>query len=112
MKGYGQSFDRNRFVRFTAAGAQQERREDENQYGLISQFTVRPAPLARVDGVLSLGADWQTQDNLQQRFRTTDRVRAATLRDYDFSLRNTGGFAQVDIAPTPSMATSPTRGRR
>ncbi len=103
VKGYGQSFDRNRFVRFTAAGAQQERREDENQYGLISQFTVRPAPLARVDGVLSLGADWQTQDNLQQRFRTTDRVRAATLRDYDFSLRNTGGFAQVDIAPVRAL---------
>lgn len=103
VRAYGQSFDRNRFVRFTAAGAQQERREDENQYGLASQLTIRPTALARLDGVLSLGADWQTQDNLQQRFRTADRVRSATLRDYDFTFSNTGGFAQLDLAPVPAV---------
>lgn len=99
VRAYGQAFDRVRFVRFTAAGAQQERREDERQYGVVSQFTWRPAALRSTDAVISLGADWQTQDNLQQRFRTDTRVRAATLRDYDFTFANRGGFAQLDFAP-------------
>lgn len=103
LKAYGQSFDRNRWVRFTAAGAQQERREDENQYGLISQLTLRPAAWRALDATLSLGADWQTQDNLQQRFRTANRVRSATLRDYDFTFSNTGAFAQVDLAPVRAL---------
>lgn len=103
VRAYGQAFNRNRFVRFTAAGAQQERREDENQYGLISQFTWRPQALRAQDVVVSMGADWQTQDNLQQRFRTANRVRAAVLRDYDFTFSNRGGFAQLDVAPVSPL---------
>ncbi len=103
VRAYGQAFNRIRFVKFTAAGAQQERREDENQYGLVSQFTWRPAALRSQDVVVSLGGDWQTQDNLQQRFRTADRVRAATLRDYDFTFSNRGGFAQIDLAPVSPL---------
>ena len=99
LKAYTQHFDRVRYVRFTAAGAQQERIENERQHGAIANATWRPASLASAGVVITGGLDMQQQDNLQQRFRTVDRNRQATLRDYDFTLDNTGGFVQVTAAP-------------
>ena len=99
VKGYSQRFDRVRFVRFTAAGAQQERVEDERQTGVITQLTWRPASLTSYAVVASAGADLQRQDNVQQRYRAVSRVRQATLRDYAFSLDNQGGFAQLAASP-------------
>ncbi len=99
VKGYSQRFERVRYVRFTAAGAQQERIEDERQTGAIATVTWKPATLAEYGVVMTGGADVQQQDNVQQRFRTANRVRQATLRDYDFSLDNTGGFIQLAGSP-------------
>ena len=99
LKGYSQRFDRVRFVRFTAAGLQQERVEDERQTGLIAQLTWRPASLTSYAVVASAGADVQQQENVQQRFRSVSRVRQVALRDYAFSLDNQGGFAQLAASP-------------
>ncbi len=97
---YRQRFDRVRWVRFSGAGAQQERVEDERQGGAIAQVTWRPAALTAVgvvrDLALSAGADYQDQDNVQQRFRAAGRVREGTLRDYAFTFRNAGGYARAD----------------
>jgi iron complex outermembrane recepter protein len=95
LRAYSQRFERIRFVRFTAAGAQQERLEDERQKGALANLTWRPAALASSNTVVTGGFELQQQDNIQLRFRTTERVRQATLRDYVFSLDNTGGFVQV-----------------
>lgn len=103
LKAYDQRFERTRFVRFTAAGAQQERVEDETQRGFIAQLTWRPTALADRNAVVSMGVDLQDQDNIQQRYRTVDRVRQATLRDFDFTLRNTGGFLQVAADATSRL---------
>jgi len=103
LKAYDQRFERTRYVRFTAAGAQQERVEDETQRGAIAQITWRPSALASRDAVLSAGLDMQDQDNIQQRFRTVDRVRQATLRDFDFALKNHGGFVQLATDATSRL---------
>lgn len=104
-RAYTQRFERVRWVRFSASGAQQERVEDERQDGALAQVTWRPAAFAdagRGPGALlanlalSAGADWQAQDNVQQRFRAQARVREATLRDYAFTFDNGGGFARLD----------------
>jgi iron complex outermembrane receptor protein len=100
LKAYTQRFDRVRFVRFTAAGTQQERIEDERQEGMIGTVTWRPARLANQQVVVTGGADVQRQRNEQFRFRTAARVRQATLRDYDFTLDNRGGFVQAAAQPT------------
>lgn len=100
LKAYNQRFDRVRYVRFTAAGAQQERIEDERQTGAIGTMTWRPASLATRNVVVTGGVDVQQQTNEQFRFRTLERVRQATLRDQDFTLDNSGGFVQVSSAPT------------
>lgn len=100
LKAYNQRFDRVRYVRFTAAGAQQERIEDERQIGAIGTLTWRPAMLAASNVVVTGGLDVQQQTNEQFRFRTLERARQATLRDQDFTLDNNGGFVQVSSAPT------------
>lgn len=99
LKAYLQRFDRARFVRFSAAGAQQERLEDERQRGAIATATWRPAAMSPWALVITGGVDRQEQDNLQQRYRDVARVRQATLRDYDFTLDNDGAFLQVTGAP-------------
>lgn len=106
LRAYAQHFDRVRFVRFSAAGAQQERIEDERQQGVIATTSWRPAALAAQQVVVAAGLDLQQQDNTQQRYRTADRVRQATLRDYDFALDNTGGFVQVSAAPATALQLS------
>lgn len=103
VKAYSQRFERVRFVRFTAAGAQQERIEDERQRGLIATMSWAPAQWAKHAVRLSGGFDIQQQDNLQFRYRTADRVRQTTLRDYDFTLDNQGAFLQVAGDPVQSL---------
>lgn len=97
VKAYWQTFRQQRFVRFTAGGAQQERLEDEAQTGVLTTMTWRPQALASRDATLSWGADLQSQDNLAQRFRTVERARGATLRDQDFGFSNGGAYASADI---------------
>jgi iron complex outermembrane receptor protein len=103
LRAYAQQFDRTRYVRFTAAGAQQERVEDERQEGAIATATWRPAALASRSVVVTGGLDVQLQDNVQLRYRTANRVREATLRDYEFTLDNRGGYVQVMAAPVDRL---------
>jgi iron complex outermembrane receptor protein len=103
LRAYAQHFDRTRYVRFTAAGAQQERVEDERQQGAIAMATWRPASLAARSVVVTGGLDVQLQDNVQQRYRTANRAREATLRDYEFTLDNRGGYVQVMAAPVDRL---------
>lgn len=100
FKTYGQSFERHRWVRFTAAGAQQERVEDEKQVGAISEWTLRPGGGGEHEPALSWGIDYQFQDNLHQRFRTVDRSRTGlVLRHHDFTFFNYGAYIQGDGKP-------------
>ncbi|MFY9271361.1 MAG: TonB-dependent receptor [Candidatus Manganitrophaceae bacterium] len=100
FKTYGQSFERHRWVRFTAAGAQQERVEDEKQIGALSEWTFRPGDGEGKDLAFSWGIDYQFQDNLHERFRTVDRSRTGlVLRRHDFTFFNYGAYAQADGKP-------------
>lgn len=84
LKGYRQTLLSQRFVRFTEASAQQERLEDESQTGGLATITWRSVRLASRAGLVSAGADIQTQGNIARRFRTVRRAREAVLRDWDF----------------------------
>jgi iron complex outermembrane receptor protein len=99
VKGYRQTFASQRWVRFTAASAQQERLEDETQTGVIGTLTWRPQALAARDATLSFGGDLQVQDNVAQRYRTVERVREARLRDQAFDFTNGGAYGMVDVRP-------------
>jgi iron complex outermembrane receptor protein len=94
------------FLRFTTAGAQQERFEDETQTGALATVTWRPAGLASVAGLVSAGADVQTQDNIARRYGTVNRVRGAVLRQWDFDFTNGGGYVMGDVRPIPWLRVS------
>jgi iron complex outermembrane receptor protein len=96
-KAYRQTFEQHRWVRFTEAGAQQERFEDEGQTGVLTTLTWRPAALAARDVIFSWGGDYQVQDNIARRFATVDRVRGATLRAHDFDLMTGGAYMSADV---------------
>jgi iron complex outermembrane recepter protein len=92
LKAYTQNFSRQRFVRFTAAGSQQERVEDEDQNGVITTLSWQAAPSTLVNW----GMDYQQQDNTNQRFATALRQRTgALLRNQQFDYDNYGTYVQV-----------------
>jgi iron complex outermembrane recepter protein len=103
FRAYRQTFRRQRFVRFTAAGSQQERLEDEAQYGAIVSLTFRPVGAGAHGLAVSWGADAQFQDNLAQRYQASERTRGALLRDQDFTFRQAGTYAQVEGRPVSRL---------
>ncbi|MBD3773888.1 MAG: TonB-dependent receptor [Rhodobacteraceae bacterium] len=97
-KAYQNDYRNQRWVTFTEGGAQQERFNDETQRGLILNATWRPdTSLAEL--VVDAGVDGQWQDNIAQRYRTVQRQRQATLRDWDFDLDTRGAYVQTVIRP-------------
>jgi iron complex outermembrane receptor protein len=99
FKTYAQGVERHRWVRFSEAGAQQERVEDEKQYGAISTLTWQPSALPLQDLILSWGTDYQLQDNVNQRFLGADRIRTDKVRDQLFYFWTYGSFLQADGRP-------------
>ncbi|HUR56655.1 MAG TPA: TonB-dependent receptor, partial [Opitutaceae bacterium] len=89
---------RNRFVRFTAAVAQQERVADEEHGGAM--FTTRWNPSAgQIPLTLDGGLEFHRQDVLNQRFSAINRTRTGTTRNHHYELDNTGGFVSADVCP-------------
>jgi iron complex outermembrane receptor protein len=99
FKSYAQSVERHRWVRFTEADAQQERIEDEKQYGAIASLTWEPSGVPLQDLALSWGADYQLQDNTNQRFLAVERTRTDKVRDHDFYFWTYGSYLQADARP-------------
>jgi iron complex outermembrane recepter protein len=97
FKTYFQHLDRTRWCRWSLAGSQQERVNDDDQYGAIStityEITDRVIPRLKIDW----GIDYQHQDNLAQRWTTDNRVREGQpTRDLDSSWYNWGSYLQAD----------------
>jgi iron complex outermembrane receptor protein len=100
FKLYHHEVVRHRFVRFSAAAAQQERMEDETHQGALLSAYWNPSA-ARFPLRLEAGVEHHEQDALNQRFRTVDRIRQATTRDHRYDLANTGLYFAFDLEPLP-----------
>lgn len=98
LKIYNNDVLRHRFVRFSATTAQQERVEDETHRGGILSAHWKPSALAFPVSV-EAGVERHEQDAVNQRYRTTDRVRQATTRDHEYELDNTGAFVGFHAQP-------------
>lgn len=106
-KLYVNQYENRRWVRFSAAGVQQERYNDERQRGAIGTLTWRPTVSWAHEFTLEGGLDAQWQDNLGQRYRTVQRVRSSQFRDWDFDLDTRGGYLQAVIRPVPALKIVP-----
>ena len=98
-KLYRHDVQRHRFVRFTAAGSQQERLEDELHTGASVVTQWRPLNFA-LPLTLDSGVEFHRQDADNQRYATLLRVRTATTRNHNYLLENTGAFVSADLRPT------------
>ncbi len=106
-KVYVNQYENQRWVRFSAAGTQQERYNDETQKGAITSLTWRPKVGWAHEFTLEGGLDAQWQDNLNQRYRTTERVRTSQFRDWDFDLDTRGAYIQAVIRPVAPLKIIP-----
>ncbi|KLJ02072.1 TonB-dependent receptor [Luteimonas sp. FCS-9] len=104
---YGNRYRNVRLVRFTAAGAQQERDSDERHHGLLATATWRPAAFGPNAFALEFGVDGQWQDNASRRYRTQAGERLATLRDWDFALDTRGAYVQAIVRPVARLKLVP-----
>lgn len=94
-KAYVNHFERERWVRFSAAQSLQNRFDDQHQKGVI--VTARWA----IDGNWTLdgGIDGETQEVIEQRFGTLGQQRirntAAVLRNRDFTFEHWGAWTRL-----------------
>lgn len=98
-KGYGQYFERERWVRFSAASSVQNRYDEQDHYGLLTNLRWQMTDA----WVLNFGADYEKQAVLEQRFGTVgqSRVRdtANVARNFDYDFIAQGAYLQLDHAP-------------
>jgi iron complex outermembrane recepter protein len=99
LKSYANYFDDERWVKFSAGAAQQERLAQETQYGAITTLTYRPKVGWLNDLAIEGGLDLQQQDNNSDRFLTVNRARTSQTRNQNFDVFNTGGYLQAAIKP-------------
>jgi iron complex outermembrane recepter protein len=103
-KAYWQQFERERWVRFSAAGSLQNRFDDEQQVGVRTSLGWQ----VNDDWRLSAGIDAEHQRNVEQRFGTVNRTRerdpANVIRNNHFDFDTYGGYVQVDHRPNEVLS--------
>lgn len=99
-KAYLQTFERERWVRFSRSGALQNRYDDQDHRGLIATSTWEFAEGWRLDG----GVDAEFQDVIEQRFGTIGQARVrdrnAVLRDRRYEFDTQGAFVRLGMRDT------------
>lgn len=104
---YANRYENQRFVRFSAAGVQQERDNEEHQYGASSTLTWRPEVSWAHEFTLEGGIDLQRQNNTAERYRTVERLRTSQFRNWDFDLDTQGAYVQAVIRPVAALKIVP-----
>ncbi len=102
FKVYTQDLERSRWVKFSAAGNQQERRTEETQSGAISTLSYETSDCGVEHLRLVWGMDYQYQDDLYQRYTTADRVQQGnSWRHWDYNQWFWGSYLQADAKVLP-----------
>jgi iron complex outermembrane receptor protein len=106
-KSYVNTFDDNRFVKFSANVSQQNRINEEIQYGAISTLTYHPSVAWLKDFSVETGVDVQYQDNKSYRYNTVNRVATAQTRNQEFGFYDYGGYVQMMVKPFDWLKITP-----
>ena len=106
-KAYTQYYENQRFVRFSQAGVQQERGNDETHKGLITTLTWRPKVAWAHAFTLEGGFDAQWQGNEAERYRTVQQARTSQIRAWDFDLNTRGAYVQAVVQPVQALKIIP-----
>ncbi len=106
-KGYANSLHDDRYVRFSAAVAQQRRLTDEWQYGGTVALHYHPQVDFLHGLMIEAGGDVQVQDNKSLRWLTDRRTLTSQTRDQNFDLTVYGAYLQAVIEPTDWVKITP-----
>jgi len=106
-KGYANSLDDDRYVRFSASVPQQRRLTEEWQYGATAALHYHPQVDFLHGLMIEAGGDVQVQDNKSLRWLTDRRTLTSQTRDQDFGLTVYGGYLQAVIEPTDWLKITP-----
>ncbi len=106
-KGYANSLHGDRYVRFSAAVAQQRRLTDEWQYGGTVALHYHPQVDFLHGLMIEAGGDVQVQDNKSLRWLTARRTLTSQTRDQNFDLTVYGAYLQAVIEPTDWLKITP-----
>ncbi|MEX0962951.1 MAG: TonB-dependent receptor [Pseudohongiellaceae bacterium] len=96
LKAYWQNFERERWVRFSEAGALTNRFDDQDMSGAIANLNWQISDT----WALNVGADVENQDILEQRFGTIGQSRERDVnnvgRNRQYSFDTQGAFVQIE----------------
>ncbi len=106
-KSYVNTFDDNRFVKFSANVSQQNRINEEIQYGAMSTLTYHPTVAWLKDFSVETGVDVQYQDNKSYRYNTVNRVVTTQTRNQEFGFYDYGGYVQMMVKPFDWLKITP-----
>ncbi|MCU6454735.1 TonB-dependent receptor [Sphingomonas sp. A2-49] len=106
-KGYANGLIDDRYVRFSAAVAQQRRLTREQQYGALATLHYHPAVTFVHALTIDVGGDVQVQDNRSLRWLTQDRRITSQTRDQAFGLTVAGGYIQASVEPAAWLRITP-----
>jgi iron complex outermembrane receptor protein len=101
LKGYGQTFDRERWVRFLEAWSLQDRVDDQTHIGVISTLNWFISDQWQVD----LGLDYEAQDVIEKRYSSIDnqRIRGNAFLDLDYTFNTLGTYVQLHHYPSEAL---------
>jgi len=95
-KVFHQSFERERWVRFSEAGSLNNRYDDQTHIGLLVDVSYQLDPNWKLLGGLS----YQSEDVLEQRFGTIGQSRQRDMsnvsRNYDYQLDSLGSYVSLE----------------
>jgi iron complex outermembrane recepter protein len=106
-KSYVNTFDDSRFIRFSANVSQQNRINEEIQYGAISTLTYHPTVAWLKDFSVETGVDVQYQENKSFRYNTINRTPTAQTRNQEFGFHDYGGYVQMMVKPFDWLKITP-----
>ncbi len=101
--GYATTNHDNRYVRFSANVAQQQRLTDEQHYGVVTGLHWHAADWLMAEA----GGDVQWQHNQSLRWTTNRRIITAATRNQDFDLTVGGGYVQAILTPVRWLTVTP-----
>ncbi len=105
-KAYFNRLADDRYVKFSAATAQQRRVTDEDQWGVVAALHYH-THLGAMPLMAEVGGDTQWQDNVSQRYTAINRVPTAQTRDQAFTLSVGGAYGQIIVEPAPWLRITP-----
>lgn len=105
-KAYINQLRDDRYVKFSAASAQQRRVTDENHWGVMTNINYR-ASTGGIAVTLEAGGNIETQDNISQRYLTMAQVPSSQTRNQQFNLTVGGVYAQAIVQPTDWITITP-----